>query len=191
MHVNKIFLDLDDVLNTFTLDALKVWGCHCPTYADFPAAFGYDLPGAAHFLGCHLSKEEMWDALPRKLWSDTTKSPECDWLVERCAEAVGPANVFIATSTTKSPDCLAGKLEWIVNYLPSWLHRHYVITPRKWLLAQQGCLLIDDCTANCIDWSLAGGACVYFPRPWNLYRGVEPRQHLSVILQHYFPNVEV
>ena len=185
--IDRIFLDLDDTLNEFTPDALKALGCDCQTYADYPAHCGYNIMAAAAYYGLHAEKKTFWDSIPRSVWAKSTKSEECDWLVEMCAKAVGKKSVFIATSPTKDPDCLAGKLEWIVNNLPEWIHRQYVITPRKWLLAGPTALLIDDSVEKLEEFNAHNGVTICFPRPWNWRYGCDIQDHLAKRLGAIFP----
>ena len=89
------------------------------------------------------------------------------WLLYAAENLVGRDNVLIATSPTKSPDCLFGKYQWLMKHTPKWCHRQYSITPRKSWLAQPGVLLIDDCDANCDAFRSGGGDAILLPRPWN------------------------
>jgi hypothetical protein len=73
----------------------------------------------------------------------------------------------LLTSPTIDPLCLAGKLYWIKQNLPTVYHRQYAITPRKFVCAQPGHLLIDDNEENCKVWLKNGGQVKMIPRPWN------------------------
>lgn len=184
--ISRIFLDIDDVLNTFTIDALWCLGCGRHTYSELPITDGYPLFIATELFGQSYGFQEMWDAIPRNLWANSKKSTQCDWLLETSAQYVGRENVFLATSVTKDPDCLAGKLEWIVNYLPNWIHRQYFMTPRKWLLAQPETLLIDDCEQNIEKFVAGGGNGIVFPQPWNTKWGTDATKHIDGELRHLF-----
>jgi hypothetical protein len=174
--ISKIFLDLDDVCNELTVHSLHYVGCKIEDYSEYPVEVGYDIVSACNAL--HKSKNdwtvaEFWNALPRSVWSNTPKSLYCDELIDVCVDIIGKDNLFLATSPTKDPDCLAGKLEWIQENTPEFLHRQYVITPRKWLLANEKTLLIDDNGDNIKRFYLAGGNVIMFPRPWNCLHGMD------------------
>lgn len=170
--IKEIYLDLDDVLNRFTMSALRFVGCPVDpmTFDKYPVECGFDIICATRTLigGDYTTDlQTFWDGIPRKFWATVPKSEECDWLLNYCAEWVGPENVQIATSPTKDPDCLSGKLEWIHQHLPEWMHRQYSITPRKWKYGFPTTLLIDDSDANVRKFREHGGHAILMPRPWN------------------------
>ena len=138
--IRRIFLDLDDVCNTLAPFVLHSVGCDIgPTdYAHYPRKFGYAISDVAnHLLGePRYTPATLWASIPRAIWVKVPESPFFSWLLEACAEAVGRENVCIATSPTKCPESLAGKLEWIHDHFPEWMHRQYAITPRKHLFAR-------------------------------------------------------
>ena len=71
------------------------------------------------------------------------------------------------TSPTIDPDCLAGKLEWIHEFTPRWMHRQYLVGPRKQFCAHREALLIDDADKNVNTFREWGGQALLVPRPWN------------------------
>lgn len=187
--IKRILLDLDDVLNQFTMWALKCVGCDVDPMdnSQFPVHVGYDIVAAANLL--HPTKRdwtvaEFWNFIKRHHWAQTPVSPECDWLLETCIDLVGEDEVFIATSPTKDPDCLAGKLEWIHLQMPSYMHRQYAITPRKYIGAAADTLLVDDCAANCIAFEKHGGQSLLVPKPWNQRHGLNTRRFLERFFQN-------
>ena len=172
MPINRILLDLDDVCNYLTMPALHCVGCPVSPInnSQYPVEVGYDIIAACNQL--HPTKKdwtvkEFWDSIPRDLWAEVPCSRECLRILTLCTSLVGTEDIFIATSPTKDPDCLAGKLEWIHDNLFCWLHRQYIITPRKWLCANPTTLLIDDCDENVKRFREAGGQAILVPRPWN------------------------
>jgi 5'(3')-deoxyribonucleotidase len=186
--INRILLDLDDVLNQFTMWALKCVGCDVDPMdnSQFPIQVGYDIVAAANLL--HPTKRdwkvaEFWDSIKRHHWARTPISPECNWLLETCIEKVGEDEVFIVTSPTKDPDCLAGKLEWIHLQMPCYMHRQYSITPRKHIAASPGTLLIDDCADNCEKFEEKNGQALLVPKPWNHRNGWSTRGYLEKFFQ--------
>jgi hypothetical protein len=174
-EIDRIVLDLDDVLNSCTMYLLHVLGCDTGPfdYDKFPDV-GYDMVGAwSEMTGRpRVPVEIFWEWISRRIWEDMPRSKQF-WLLECSAAVVGQKNVLIATSPTKSPDCLFGKYQWMDKHLPDWCKRQYSITPRKSWLARRGVLLIDDCDANCDDFRQKGGDAIVMPRPWNTMRDVK------------------
>jgi len=121
----------------------------------------------------------FWASIPRAIWVKVPESPFFRWLLEACAKAVGRENVCIATSPTKCPESLAGKLEWIHDHFPEWMHRQFAITPRKHLFARPDALLIDDYSENIERFEAHGGHAILVPRPWNDNWASDPRIYLE------------
>jgi hypothetical protein len=178
----RIFLDMDDVCNTFTPYALYLVGCPVsPTSYEGLPDVGYDIVAGANILlgeQRFTTEASFWEALGRKTWADTPRSPLLPWLLATCESVAGRDNIYIATSTTKDPDCLAGKLEWIHKNLPDWLHRQYFITPRKWLLATRDSILIDDYSVNVDLFRKHGGNAITVPAPWNDLWATPREEHI-------------
>jgi 5'(3')-deoxyribonucleotidase len=190
MRIKRILLDLDDVLNQLTMYTLQHVGCDVDPMENnhFPWEVGYDVVGACNLL--HPVKNdwtvpEYWEAITRDVWATAPASPECDWLLQTCVELVGEDEVFIVTSPTKDPDCLAGKLEWIHRQLPSYMHRQYAITPRKYIAADSETLLIDDSYANIKAFSEHGGQTLLVPKPWNPLHGCRTASALKTFFEIY------
>ena len=166
MKINRIFLDLDDVLNDLTMSTLRTLGCNIKEY---DPAWGWDIVKAAN--SCHplrnFTPRSFWESISRRHWATRPKSQLCDWLVRRCENLVGRDSVYVLTSPTKDPDCLAGKLEWIHANLPEWMHRQYMVGPHKHLCASPDSLLIDDRDKNVEEFASSGGWSILVPRPWN------------------------
>ena len=149
--IRRALLDLDDTLNSLTLHILgMVRGLDVGPYDyhRFPVEVGYDLLAAYEKLKPpkyeSFNVQTFWESVPRAAWSHTPRSPQFDALIEYAEHLVGRENVCILTTPTKDPECLAGKLEWIHDNLPSWLHRQFLIGPRKHFCAREDTLLIDD-----------------------------------------------
>jgi hypothetical protein len=168
-EIERICLDLDDVLNSCTMHILKILGCDVGAfeYTAWPDV-GYDMvAGWSELTGRPpVPVNVFWEWISRSIWEAMPPSKQF-WLLEAAAIAVGQKNVLIATSPTKSADCLFGKYQWMERHLPGWCHRQYAITPRKHWLAQPGVLLIDDCDENIMKWRANGGIGIICPRPWN------------------------
>ncbi len=182
MIPTKIFLDLDDVCNKFTMHALKAVGC--PVEAGdlhlYKPKWNFDIVGAANVLhGTHLfMREEFWEQIGREVWVTAPESDEFKSLLERCESLVGRENVCILTTPILDPECLAGKLEWIHYHFPKWMHRQYLMGPQKYLLAGPDALLIDDSDRNVDAFRAAGGQAILVPRPWNILHGVNTEAHI-------------
>jgi hypothetical protein len=177
--IHTIYLDLDDVLNTLTPFLLRYVGAPVAVddYSSYPGKLDI-VPAVNWMLGRQYTQETFWQSIPRRIWVEAPRSAEFHWLLRACKRAVA-SEVYIATSPTKDPECLAGKLEWMHAHLPKWMHRQFFVTPRKWKLAQPGTLLVDDNEANCRKFEAAGGVALRFPRPWNDAWGEEPRPYLE------------
>jgi hypothetical protein len=195
MISRRIFLDLDDVLNSMTLPIMgQIFDCNISPYAYdyFPWEVGYDIIAAvAQYKRMpKLTPQEFWETVPGSFWATVPKSRECDDLVHTAGCLVGHENVFIATTPTKDPEAHGAKVEWIKANLPEWIHRQYFITPRKWILAQPGAILIDDHAENCSRFEYEGGKSILFPRPWNplhcLSGGSEPMNYVRNQLNTLF-----
>lgn len=187
--IRTIFLDLDDVLNTLAPCLLNAVGCPVAPddYDSFPSEFGYASENVANHM---LGTEYTWDSfcldISQHVWATVPKSDFCDWLIEACRLVVGEKNVFIATSPVEQPYCAAGKMEWIQEHCPSWLHRQFFITPCKWLLSRPDALLIDDHPDN-IDLFrvFRSGSAILVPRPWNNIRETDPKTHIAASLKQF------
>lgn len=181
--IRRIFLDLDDVCNTLAPFVLRSVGCGIgpSDYARYPREHGFNISKAANaMLGePRYTPATLWASIPRSVWVKVPESDFFPWLLDTCAQAVGRENVCIATSPTKDPDCLAGKLEWIHDHCPEWMHRQYAITPRKHLLARPDSLLIDDYSENIERFEAHGGHAITVPRPWNGHWASDPRGYLE------------
>lgn len=183
--IRRIFLDLDDTLNSFTMYVLGRMGCRVGHYDYhlFPQDCGYDILGAYNRLRAEvfpeLTKPQFWNSITRDVWASAPKSQEFDFILNRAESLVGRDNVCILTSPTIDPDSLAGKLEWIHKFLPHRLHRQFLVGPCKHFCARPDSLLIDDSDDKCDKFRAAGGHAILVPRPWNSLRDTNTRQHLN------------
>lgn len=186
MKPTRIFIDLDDVLNEFTMTTLDSLGCCAGPYNP---EWGWDIVKAANQMHPHdvFTAASLWNSLDRKHWATLPKSEVCSYLIMRCADFVGRENVYVLSCPTEDPDCLAGKLEWIHSNLPEWIHRQYMIGPQKHLCASPESLLIDDRDRNIEDFAMAGGKTILVPRPWNCQNSIpSPTRQVFSRLDHFF-----
>lgn len=189
--IDRIFLDLDDTCNTLAMHVLYLAGCPVDNrdYSQHPRDFGYDIIGAANrLLGYtkYATYTQFWSRITRPNWAECPVSEIFPWILHRAARLVGRENVCIATAPTKSPECLAGKLEWIHRHMPEWMHWQYAITPCKHLFARPGALLIDDLEDNLQRFQAAGGEGILVPRPWNSLYGQDPFEAVEEQLEKLF-----
>jgi hypothetical protein len=172
--IRKVFLDIDGVLNKFILYAMQKAGCDMPLeHEAYKPEWGWNmLLGIKHYTGRDVSDDEFWRSMDKETWRTAPLSDECWPIIERCERLVGRANICLLTATPHSkpdawPQCVAGKLEWIHEQLPPWLHQQYLIGPLKQFVAQPDALLIDDGDHNIRDFVRHGGRAIRVPRPWN------------------------
>lgn len=184
MPISHIFLDLDDTLNKFTMQALMEVGCTVDRndpFTSFNPAWKFNIIQAANALqhNTFFTPTSFWKSLQRDFWATLPRSSEFNILLGKALTLVDRKNISILTCPVEDPDCLAGKLEWIQYYLPAWLHRQYIMTPQKHLLAHcPGALLIDDCDKNIDLFRLHGGQAILVPRPWNSLHGINGEEYL-------------
>lgn len=187
--IHRIILDVDDVLNSLSLHIIGHFGGGVGPfdYDAFPVDVGYDIISACEILGGSVPYKvnlnwdgsdetdkfipdvpAFWERVTRdNLWRTAPKSPQCDNLIDRAADIVGREEVYLATTPTKDPQSHGDKLHWIWDNLPTWIHRQYNITPRKWTMGKPGVILFDDHLDNCVNFVEEGGEALLVPRPWN------------------------
>lgn len=168
--IKRVILDLDDTLNSLTMHILSKLGCGVGAfdYDKFPVECGYDIIEA----WAKLTNREpvdvsvFWEWISRHIWETAPPSRQYAVIFDSISK-ISADNILIATSPTKSADCLFAKYQWITQYLPMQIHRQYSITPRKSWLAKPGVLLVDDCDKNIDEFRKEGGEGILVPRPWN------------------------
>jgi 5'(3')-deoxyribonucleotidase len=189
MIPTRIFLDLDDTCNLFTLHALQHVGCGVDPaegYGQYGAKFGWDIVKAAnelhpdhYYQEQDFTVQEFWNCFDRETWRNVPPSDELPMLLRNCVALVGRKNICILSAPVDSPGCLEGKLDWIHKYLPKWLHQQFFIGSQKYLLARPGALLIDDAEHNIKAFKEHGGQTLLVPRPWNSLHDVNTIEHLT------------
>jgi len=180
--IKQIFIDLDDVLGTSAPHMLRAVGCPVASddYSIWPIGYGFEIVRvASHILGIEVSWIDFWNNISEDTWITIPKSPFADWLIYTCAALVGRRNVYIATAPIDTPWCASGKMQWMQENLPVWLHRQFLITPCKYLIGNPGSLLIDDYPPNITRFRRRGGRTITVPRPWNHLRGREIVPHIG------------
>lgn len=167
--IERIFLDVDGVLNHFSTYVLYRLGCPImPGENDKYPRQCEDIVDAYRILsGERISKSEFWSRITQDMWAQCPRSEEFTFLIERSLRIVGRDNVFILTAPTLDPLCVAGKVQWIQNQLPRELQRNFLIGPHKHICAKPGHLLVDDFDRNVKAFRAEGGQALLVPRPWN------------------------
>lgn len=181
--IKRILLDMDDVCNRFTMTALHYVGCRIDplSYAKYPVECQWDIVCAANkLLGYErFTVSDFWEHIPRKFWANVPTSDEFPLLLGMCESLVGRKNVCILSSPTIDPECLAGKLDWIHRFTPRWLHRQFLVGPKKQFCAHPEALLIDDADKNVDAFRAWGGQAILVPRPWNTLYQTNTIEHLG------------
>lgn len=181
--IRRVLLDIDDVCNRCSEYALKWVGCpmdYSRFYDLYPSKYGYDIVSVANELMGYprFDVKSFWNMIPRVFWATCPVSAEFEFVLNACVDLVGKDNVCFLTGPTKDPDCLAGKLEWISRVTPEFMHRQYLIGPRKQFCAHPEALLVDDSDANVNLFREWGGNAILVPRPWNTLHATPTLQHL-------------
>lgn len=179
--ITAILLDIDGVSNVFHKHVFDHLGLHYPDDSAYPVECGWDIVNAANRLAGYdrFTPTGFWNSITREVWASTPPSPEFGFIVGWAEARVGQQNVHFLTSPTLSPDCLAGKLEWIQRCAPKWMQRQFLIGPSKHLCAKPGVLLIDDSDKNVAAFQEQGGSSLLVPRPWNSLHGRDPMSYLG------------
>lgn len=164
--IERIFLDLDDVLNQLALYALKAVGCKISSLEEWKPEWGYNIVRVANELGIKITKEEFWSHVD---WSNIPKSDEFDGIINWCKETVGLENVCLLTriGIDRAVSEITGKLKWIERYIPEPLNNQFLIGPRKDFCGWSKSLLIDDNEENVNKFIKAGGWGLLVAKPWN------------------------
>lgn len=185
--IQRILLDLDDVLNSFTLHAMRYLGCKIDKLDKFPVEVGYNIVAAinlTHPTNQHWTPEQVWGILGVDLWDNIPTSDIFEEVLDYSVELVGMDQVFICSALTNNPHCTTGKLKWMQRNLPEWLQSQYVLTSKKALLADSRTLLIDDYHKNTIAFEAAGGRAILVPRPWNPYNHYDTKSFVVGALNY-------
>jgi len=169
--IKTILLDVDDVLCDCTGACMRHMGLFDWKREDYIIEDRDIYREFANITGIDFSPQRFWEHFKREFWAGIEVTPWCYDLIDLCAKYVSPDNIALCTSPTKCGDCLAGKLDWIEENMPSWLHRQYLMTPRKHFCAAPGVVLIDDASENTMAFRGSGGYSITFPQKWNHARG--------------------
>lgn len=160
----NILLDLDGVLANFLQGAINVLNRRLDktvTEEQFVTEFGEW--GINKYFG--VSLPDFWTAIESEsdFWLNLKPLPWAKQLYEWLSSEY---EVTIVTSPSGDPDCARQKLEW--------LKKHFGITPdkvfigsRKYLMAREGNVLIDDWSENVNKFVNVGGKGICVQGNWN------------------------
>lgn len=143
--MDKIFIDMDGVLCDLVPAVLKFHGI--TDYSHWPRG-EYDMQ--------LVFGENIFD-IPPFLYETLQPSAHCFKLLELC----GP-DAYICSYA--QPYCEGPKRRWLKKYN---IMNRVIFIREKWLLAQEGRLLIDDCDSNCGLWETNGGSSIVWKQHWN------------------------
>jgi hypothetical protein len=185
--ITRIFLDLDDVLNKFTMYALQYVGCPVSLdYANYDPEWGYDIVGAANAL---YPEQNFLPFTYKSFWNcfdeDAPASDEFSMLLDLSIRFVGSHNVCVLTRPVPFPGCLEGKRQWIRRHLPKTMEHNYLMGEPKYHCASSGALLIDDVQENVNKFRALGGRAILFPRPWNSLQAELPGDYVRGKFMQY------
>lgn len=158
----KALLDLDGVLVDFVGGMCASHNRPNPFeegYEDYYLEKAWDMPLNRFWKP---SNNAAW-------WANLPPTEECFDIVEMVEDYIGYDNICILTSPTIHPQSLAGKVEWINDYLPDY-SRKFLIGPQKQYCAHANSVLLDDHEANIHAFVTEGGGGILVPRPWNSAR---------------------
>lgn len=170
-RIERIYLDIDDVLADCTVEALRHMGVHNYQREDHPDVGRCIEDALFELTEVRLSPKQFWEHFNKRWWANLRLTDWCYELIHLAAQTVGKDEVYLLTTPTKCSDCHGGKFEWIEQHMPDWLKRQYNITPRKRCCAYPGAVLIDDADENADAFrnnrKPGPGHCILLPQPWN------------------------
>lgn len=170
MEINKAFVDMDGVLVNFEGPAFKLHGIPA---GPFPTQAGWDIVQACNILApeCKMTGSKFWGAFDYKFWATLPKTEICDRLITELVAIFGRDKLCLLTAGS-SPQAAAGKVTWIKENLPEFLHKQYLIGTCKRFCAGKDAILIDDADINVNEFRKYNGNAILVPRPWNSLHAV-------------------
>jgi 5'(3')-deoxyribonucleotidase len=162
----KVFLDLDGVLVDFDAGMQRVHNRKIEH--DGLGQRPYKIESV-----WGISEQEFWaPTRTAEFWSTLHWTDDGKDILSVVERLVGEKNIAILTSPTLDPYCVAGKIQWVIDNMPSYRPRTFVGS-RKEMLAHPGVVLIDDTDYKLDRFTKAGGHGILVPRPWNRNWNVE------------------
>jgi 5'(3')-deoxyribonucleotidase len=118
--------------------------------------------------GCMFNLE-FWDRCSGvDFWSSMPMYAGADELYRRLCD-LAPVTI-VTHARLEDPGCVEGKRKWLHDNL-GVPDDDMVFASKKWLLANENTLLIDDNDTNVCRFGGANGPAILYPRPWNWARG--------------------
>lgn len=156
-----IFFDMDGVLTDFYGSVMEAFGRQKNRrFHPFPQKWNI-----WEHLGC--TEKQFWDACRgTDFWANLDWCNGGHQLLLAAEEVVGAENIYLLTSPSRDPGSYAGKYLWVEKHLPNYLSR-LILTGKKFLLAKDDRILVDDSDDNCRKFIEAGGLACLVPQPWN------------------------
>ena len=151
-----ILLDMDGVLCNFIQGALDAHGSDIAhdEINDWNIEKRLGITGT-----------EFWDKMKGyDFWFNLKPYPWYKTLYKRLKSEY--FDVTIVTSPSNDSECCQAKLDWLKKYLKIKPEDVFVGT-KKYLLANNNNILIDDNRKNCEEFAEYGGPYVVFPQKWN------------------------
>lgn len=159
-----IYLDLDGVCTNFVKSCIEVNNLDYIKTVDI---WKKDYPGVfSAFKVFNIDNNTFWKNIEKsgeKFW---TEMEAYSWFLELYNRLSEKGKVYFLTSPSQSPNSLSGKLKWLQNQF-SRDFKDYIITPNKYLLANENTILIDDYPENIKQFVNSGGKGILFPQFWN------------------------
>lgn len=129
----KIFVDLDGVLCDFEGRLNTFFGVNNPDKLDN----WYDQVAK---VGKRFWSDMEWNKDGKRLWDYIKKYKPT-----------------ILSSPIKDPECIKGKMEWVINNLNIDDEKRIIIKSKKEQFADDKYILIDDMPKNTVSWERNGG----------------------------------
>jgi 5'(3')-deoxyribonucleotidase len=173
----KVFLDLDGVLVDFDGGMQRVHNRKIEH--DGLGQRPYKIESV-----WGITEEEFWEPTrTAAFWSELNWTADGREILTEIEELIGKKNIAILTSPTLDPNCVAGKIQWVIDNIPEYRPRTFVGS-RKEMLAHPGVVLIDDTDYKLDRFVKAGGQGILVPRPWNRNWSIEeaPVYYISRLL---------
>ena len=117
-----------------------------------------------------LSYAEIWEKIDAEGSNWWRTLEEYSWFWELYNKLKERGDVVFCTSPSWDPNCHKGKLEWLHDRFGRSF-RDYIFTNRKFYVAKDNTILIDDNDQQCEDFVAHGGKAVLFPQLWNKTHG--------------------
>ncbi len=164
--MRTILLDMDGVIVNFVEGANKV---HYKTPIIWNRWEAYKDAG--------LTTSDFWEKITNKgerFWYELEPYPWANELINILTRQFG-LNIIFCSTPAKDGYSAAGKMHWLEKYYPTYAG-DFILTPRKDILSNSGCIMLDDSDDNINAYS---GDRILFPQPWNKNKGKHKIAHVS------------